>query len=273
MTDNARNWRLEIDADNIAWLHFDKADASANVLSTEVLLELEVFLERLAHDRPSGLIILSDKASGFIAGADVTEFTTLDSPTKALELIQRGQHIMDQIEQLAFPTIALIHGYCLGGGMELALACRYRVAADELKTRLGLPEVRLGIHPGFGGTVRSTRLIGAPAAMDLMLTGRTVSARAAKKIGLVDHAVPLRHLKNAALSIVRKPPPPHRASRWQQWTNHHWIRPHLARFLKHRVAKKASPKHYPAPYALIDLWMAHLGKVHIYSPPSLQGKG
>ncbi len=254
MNFNARHWRLETDDDNIAWLYFDKADAGANVLSREVLEELDAILEQLAGERPRGLVILSAKTSGFIAGADVSEFTAIDTPTRALELIQRGQGIMDHIERLAFPTVALIHGYCLGGGLELALACRYRIAADEANTRLGLPEVRLGIHPGFGGTVRSIRLLGAPAAMDLMLTGRTVSARAAKKIGMVDHAVPLRHLKNGARSMIRKPPPPHRARRWQQWLDHRWLRPGLARFLKYNVAKKADRKHYPAPYALIDLW-------------------
>lgn len=254
MNHSARHWRLETDDDNIAWLSFDKADTSTNVLSREVLEELEAILEQLAGERPRGLVIQSAKTSGFIAGADVSEFTAIDTPTRALELIQRGQGIMDHIERLAFPTVALIHGYCLGGGLELALACRYRIAADEPNTRLGLPEVRLGIHPGFGGTVRSIRLLGAPAAMDLMLTGRTVSARAAKKIGLVDHAVPLRHLKHGARALIGKPPAPRRARRWQRWLGHRWLRPALARYLTHNVAKKAQRKHYPAPYALIDLW-------------------
>ena len=100
------------------------------------------------------MVIRSGKSSGFIAGADIREFTAITDESAALALIRRGQEILGRIEALRFPTIALINGFCLGGGLELALACRYRVASDDPATRLGLPEVKLGIHPGFGGTVR-----------------------------------------------------------------------------------------------------------------------
>ena len=177
---------------------------------------------RLSYENSS---LLSDKDSGFIAGADVKEFSTLATKSEASDFIRRGQSILDRLENMNCPTIALINGYCLGGGLELALACRYRIAEDDPRTKLGLPEVKLGIHPGFGGTVRLPALIGAINAMDLMLSGRTVSARAAKKMGLVDYAVPARHLKLAAQQTVLNPPAPHKPNRQQALTNHSFVRP------------------------------------------------
>ncbi len=253
----AQHWKSETDADGIVWLHFDKAATGTNTLSGEVLTELDELLQEIAAGAPPGLVILSDKKNGFIAGADVKEFTNLSDTEDAHQLIRRGQGVFDRLAALPFPTVALIHGFCLGGGLELALACRYRVADEDPATRLGLPEIRLGIHPGFGGTLRATRLLGAPAAMDLMLTGRTISARAGKKIGLIDHAVPARHLHTAARSLIAKKPAAHQAKGWQALTNHRLARAALARFLKHKVAAKAPPAHYPAPYALIDLWREH----------------
>lgn len=252
-----RHWRTETDADGIVWLHFDKADSGTNVLSGEVLEELDRLIDTIDRDKPKGLVILSDKAGGFVAGADVKEFTTLQDTAAAMTLIQRGQSIFTRLEALDVPSVALIHGFCLGGGLELALACRYRLADADARTRLGLPEIRLGIHPGFGGTVRLTRLIGAPAAMDMMLTGRSISARAAKKRGVVDLAVPSRHLKTAARSLILNAPAPHRPGRLPALTNHRLVRPALAWYLKRQTAAKASPQHYPAPYALIELWSRH----------------
>ena len=255
------HWRLESDDDNIAWLHFDKADSSANTLGREVVDELGGILDELEAERPKGLVILSDKPAGFIAGADIQEFTKIENMEQAREVIRRGQGVINHIARFRFPTVALIHGYCLGGGLELALGCDYRVADDDDSTRLGLPEVRLGIHPGFGGVARLPLLIGAPAAMDLMLSGRAVSARAAKKLGMIDFAVPSRHLLTAARSLIQKPPKKASASGWKAATNHVLLRPLLARYLRKQVAAKASPKHYPAPYALIDLWAKHAGNI------------
>ncbi|MEE9551979.1 MAG: 3-hydroxyacyl-CoA dehydrogenase NAD-binding domain-containing protein, partial [Gammaproteobacteria bacterium] len=130
---------------------------------------------------------------------------------------------------------------------------------DDPKTRIGLPEILLGIHPGWGGTMRLVRLIGAPAAMDLMLSGRTVSARAAKKLGIVDQIAPQRHLDNASLALIQKLPPKHRPGSLKTLANHKLIRPQLAKYLRKQVRKRASPDHYPAPYALIDLWEKHGG--------------
>ncbi len=253
-----KNWRLERDDHDIAWLYIDKADSAANTLSAEVLEELHEILNQLKQDRPQGLVILSGKSSGFIAGADIKEFTTLGGQGDAEALIGRGQAVLDRLAALGMPTVALIQGFCLGGGMELALACRYRIADEDPKTKLGLPEVNLGIHPGFGGTVRLPPLVGAPAAMDMMLGGRALSARAAKKIGLVDYAVPERRLLDAARNVVLTSPATKKATGWKAYTNHKLARPFLARYLEKQVAKRARKDHYPAPYALIDLWKEHM---------------
>ena len=190
---NYKNWNVIHDEHHIAWLHLDKADSSTNTLSAGVLNELDTILGALLSKPPRAVVILSDKENGFIAGADVNEFTEFNDQGEAQAAIERGHAIFNKLENLPCPTVALIHGFCLGGGLELALACRYRIADDDPATRIGLPEVKLGIHPGFGGTVRAIETVGSLAAMDLMLTGRTLSARAAKRIKLIHHAVPKRH--------------------------------------------------------------------------------
>src|SRR3569623_515821 len=254
-----KHWHRETDARRIVWLALDKMDAGANVLSREVLEELQRIIDALAIDRPQGLVIYSCKANGFIAGADVKEFTVLKNYDADAELIHRGQSIMDALVQLLFPTVAMILGFCLGGGLERALACRYRVAEDDPRTRLGLPEVKLGFLPGFCCLVRLPPLVGAPAAMDLILSGRTVEARAAQRMGLVDYAVPARHLRRAAETMVIEHPRPRRPSFLQRMTNHSLVRPMLASNMRKKVAEKALPQHYPAPYAVIDLWAEYMG--------------
>lgn len=251
---NMKHWHMERDADDLAWCHLNRQDSSTNTLSAAVLEELDGILEQLEQQIPRGVIILSDKANGFIAGADIVEFTTLQNLEEADALVFRGQRILDRLQALTCPTLALIHGFCLGGGLELALACRYRIAEDDSATKLGLPEVKLGIHPGFGGTVRLPGLVGATAAMDMMLSGRTLSARAAKKIGLVDHAIPRRHFSQAAREVLLQPPPRKNPGWILRLSNHRLVRPWLARILRRKVAAKANPEHYPAPFAIIDLW-------------------
>jgi 3-hydroxyacyl-CoA dehydrogenase/enoyl-CoA hydratase/3-hydroxybutyryl-CoA epimerase len=154
MSQNYQNWKIETDATGVTWLHLDTADSSTNVLSTAILNELSEILDDLEKNLPRAVVILSDKENGFIAGADVKQFTSFENEEAALQAIRRGHTIFNRLERLSCPTIALIHGFCLGGGMELALACRYRIADSDPKTKLGLPEVRLGIHPGFGGSFR-----------------------------------------------------------------------------------------------------------------------
>jgi len=249
-----RHWRSEQDQAGIVHLTLDRAGSSTNSLSREVLDELDLLLSRLEETTPRAVVIRSGKRSGFIAGADVHEFTGIGTVEEALQLIRRGQNILARIEALGVPTIALIHGFCLGGGLELALACRYRIASDDPGTRLGFPEILLGIHPGFGGTLRSIRLVGPLAALEMMLTGRTLSARQAKKIGLVDYAVPERHLDNALLALLAAPPAPRRLPLRERLAGLPLTRSFVAYFLERSVARKADPRHYPAPYALLDLW-------------------
>lgn len=251
-----RHWRSVQDAAGVVFLTLNRADSSTNSLSREVLDELDQLLAGLELEmaKPRAVVIRSGQKNGFIAGADVHEFSGINTLDEALLLIRRGQELLARLEALPLPTVALIHGFCLGGGLELALACRYRIASDEPGTRLGFPEILLGIHPGFGGTVRSIRLIGPLAALELMLTGRTLAARQAKKLGLVDYAVPERHLDNALKSLLATPPTLRTLPLKERLADLPVARPLVAYFLKRRVAKKADPRHYPAPYALIDLW-------------------
>ncbi len=257
MSTSYKHWNIITDDENITWLHLDKADSTTNVLSHDVMDELEQELNNLNKKPPRAVVFLSDKKNGFIAGADVKEFSQLKTEHVALTLIQRGQRIMNMIERLPCPTVALIHGFCLGGGFELALACRYRIADNDSKTKIGLPEIKLGIHPGFGGTVRCIRTAGPINAMNLMLTGRSISARAAKKMGLIHYAIPRRHFITAAKSVIKKASPNHKIAWWAKLANHKLARPWVKKILIRQVASKAKRAHYPAPYALIDLWERH----------------
>jgi len=250
-----QHWKVERDTDEIAWLHLDKADSSANVLSTEVLDEFAAILDDLSAQIPRGVVILSDKENGFIAGADVNEFTRLKSEEEAITVMRKVHGVFNKLEAFKCPTIAMIHGFCLGGGLELAMACRYRIADTDPKTRLGFPEVKLGIHPGFGGSARAIRAIGALSAMDIMLSGRSLNTRAARKIGLIDFAVAKRHFINAARSIINRPPTKKPLAAWKKALSFRQIRPLIAKILIRKVAARASRAHYPAPYALIELWV------------------
>jgi 3-hydroxyacyl-CoA dehydrogenase/enoyl-CoA hydratase/3-hydroxybutyryl-CoA epimerase len=256
-TTDRRHFSRETDSDNIVWLCFDKADAGTNVLSPEVFAELDDHLKAIAAGSPRGLVILSGKTNGFIAGADIKSFTRVRTELQAQELLRTGQEVFNRLAALPFPSVALIHGFCLGGGTELALACRYRVTRDDPGTRLGLPEVRLGIHPGWGGSARMVPLIGGIKAMDLILSGRSVDGRTGKRMGLVDMVVPERHLRAAARKMIIDAPPAYRAGFIDRYSNHPVVRPLLARVFRRQVARRASQQHYPAPYAMIDIWQKH----------------
>ncbi|NBU25914.1 MAG: hypothetical protein EBS39_09935, partial [Gammaproteobacteria bacterium] len=250
-----RHCRLETDAEGIAWLTLDKADASANTLGSGMLREADEVLRRLEAAPPRGLVIRSAKRSGFIAGADINEFTTLQSVEQAETLVRAGQSVIDRIEALPCPSVAAIEGFALGGGLELALACRYRVAVGNDRLTLGFPEVMLGIHPGFGGTVRSVRLIGAPAALDMMLTGRNIRGAKALSAGLVDRLVDAAdQLDDAARELIRRRPAPRRAPWSQRILSWGPLRPFIAKKVRAGVARKVRAEHYPAPYAIVDLW-------------------
>jgi len=255
---NLKHCRIEIDEERTAWLTLDVAGAGANTLSTEVLGELEQAFEYFGDERPQGVVIQSGKA-GFIAGADVPELGRLDSTEAARALVERGQNLMDRIERFG-NTVALIRGHCLGGGLELALACRYRICDRDPGTRLGLPEVKLGIHPGFGGTVRMPDQVGALSALDLMLSGRTIDGRAARAIGLVDQALAPWQLPRAARHYIMNNPGHTRPAWWKRALSlapaRRILRPIMVRQLRARVREE----HYRAPYALLDLWVRHGGE-------------
>ncbi|MGA7825129.1 MAG: enoyl-CoA hydratase-related protein, partial [Steroidobacteraceae bacterium] len=205
-SDAAGCWSLERDADGIAWLTLDKPATSANVLSSSVLIELDGVLAGLERQLPRALVVLSAKKSGFVAGADIREFTALTDEAGGYALIRRGQQVLARLAALPCPSVAAIHGFALGGGLELALACRYRVAVGDERLSLGLPEVQLGIHPGFGGTVRSVQLLGVRAAMQLMLTGKPMRAPDAQRCGLVDRLVAQSELNAAARALALAAP-------------------------------------------------------------------
>ena len=252
-----KNWKVVHDDDGIAWLHLNVPKSSANILNEQVIIELGEIINKLSEDTPTGAVILSDKKSGFIAGADINEFTTFESEEAALVNIQRAHTIFNNIEKLNCPTVAMIHGFCLGGGMELSLACKYRIAEQD-STRLGLPEVKLGIHPGFGGTVRSIERMGSFSALDFILSGRNLKARQAKKLGLITFSVPERHLFTAAKQTILNPPKIKSLPWWEKVVNHKLIRPLVAKIMIKKVSARAARNHYPAPYAVIDLWKNHL---------------
>jgi len=250
-----KNWRLETDADNVLWLYFDKENASVNTINYSVMEELSQIITLITQDKTyKGVILASGKKTGFIAGADISQFTQFKDIDTAVNLLRTGQDIFSRLEALPIPVVAMIDGFCVGGGLELALACHYRVAESGPKTRLGLPEVKLGIHPGWGGTVRLPRLIGAPQALNMILSGHTVSGKAAAKIGIADVAVPKRHLEKAAKFYVMKKPARHSASFMQSLTNMKPIRMLLAMIMRKQLRAKANPVFYPGPYHVIDNW-------------------
>lgn len=253
---NYKHWRLEKDAENIVWLGMDRAGNSVNSINDEVLDELNSLLQEIAAmSDAKGLIIWSAKPKGFVAGADVNAIAGLSNPAQAVDFIRKGQAVFSRLEALGIPTVAMIDGFCMGGGLELALACRYRVASDARDTRLGLPEVLLGIHPGWGGTVRLPRLIGGFAALSqVILTGAPLSASRAKQLGVVDDVVPVRQLRRACIRFVQTKPAPHKPGFLEALSNLVWVRPLLARVFRTQVAKKIRKEHYPAPFAVVDLW-------------------
>lgn len=256
---NVSYWKVEHDDNNVAWLHFDTPDASANLLCQAAIKELDNLLQGFEKEPPKALIIVSDKKDSFIFGADIKEFTTLDNLEVAKKFLQNGHDLMNRLEALKFPTVSMVHGLCFGGGTELSLACDYIVASDDKKTKIGLPEINLGIHPGYGGTARSIERCGPLAAMNIMLTGRALTARAAKKIKLVDEIVPYRQLKAAAENYALKAPDRKPLPLLTRLTNTAIVRPIIASQMRKQVAKKAKKEHYPAPYQLIDLWKEHAG--------------
>jgi 3-hydroxyacyl-CoA dehydrogenase/enoyl-CoA hydratase/3-hydroxybutyryl-CoA epimerase len=252
-----RHFKLTRDADGVAWLLFDRDGSSANTLSADVIEELDKVLAALESERPAGLVIRSAKKSGFIAGADVNEFRSASDPRTVETGISRAHAVIDRLEALRIPSVAVIHGFCLGGGLEVALACQSRIAIDG--ARFGFPEVLLGLHPGLGGTARLTHLINPTQAMTLMLTGRTIDARRAKALGLVDAVTEERHVANAVKDAIFGRLQRARPTLLNTVLNAGPARGFLSSRMRREAEKAAPHEHYPAPYALIDLWEKHGG--------------
>ena len=251
-----QHFKFNTDQNNILWLIIDRKDASVNSLSREVFDELNEIVDDIRAQKPAGVIIASGKKKGFIAGADISQFTHLKTKGEAFDLIRQAQLVLDKLAALPMPTLALIKGFCLGGGLELALACRYRIAADTDDTKIGLPEIKLGIHPGWGGTVRLPNLIGPVEAMKMILPGAAYPARKCKKLGIVDYAVPERMLERAAVATVLKKPKRHKPGIVSTLLQLPFIRPLLGKlFYRNLAAQKVNKKHYPAPFAVVRNWV------------------
>lgn len=254
-----RNFQCRIDDAGVAWLGLDCADASVNRLSGDVLAELMTALDHFDRHAPAGLVIHSLKPAGFIAGADIREFDVLDSPEAVRNLISRGWDAFNRLAAVKYPTLALIRGHCLGGGLELSLACRYRLAVDQPDTTLVLPEVMLGIFPAWGGMKRLPALIGAPAALDMMLTGRSVDVRKAVRLGLVDAKVAPRLQMRAASELVRSGKPARRARGLGRLLNLPLLRPLTRRQAEKKVNERDPYQHYMAPRSILEIWARHNG--------------
>jgi 3-hydroxyacyl-CoA dehydrogenase / enoyl-CoA hydratase / 3-hydroxybutyryl-CoA epimerase len=254
---DTRSWTLEVDADRVAWLVLDAPGVSTNVLSAGVLRDLAAQLADIAGRRPAGVVIRSAKPNGFVAGADIKEFVQIRTPEQGYELVRAGQAVLQTLEDLPCPSAAALHGFVLGGGLELALACSYRVAADDATLSLGFPEVLLGIHPGFGGTVRSVQLVGVRPALDLMLKGKPYKGARALALNLIDELVPAPALLERAKSRVLRAPSKATAPFVDKLLNLSLARPFVARQAAVALRHSVRREHYPAPYAILDLWQRH----------------
>jgi 3-hydroxyacyl-CoA dehydrogenase/enoyl-CoA hydratase/3-hydroxybutyryl-CoA epimerase len=253
----ADHWKLETDDAGIAWLCLNKADAKANVLSSHVIEELSGILDGLHASPPKGLVMYSGKPGSFIMGADITEFGDFGSAEEVARLGKLGQGVFLRIQALPCPTVVAINGVCLGGGLEIAMMFDYRIGPESDKKIFGLPEVKLGLHPGFGGTVRAVQLCGVRAGMQLMLTGNPVNARKAKRIGLIDRIASEEAWRDEARKLIADKPPLGNAPMVDRVMGLAPFRPLVRNMLIKQVSGKARKEHYPSPYAMIDLWAKH----------------
>lgn len=259
-----KDWRFRIDIEGIAWAVFDREGETMNTLGRRATIELAAIVDRVedaaAKKEARGLIFISGKETSFIAGADIREFDNFKTEQDVQAALKPTLALLDRIENLKIPVVAAIHGFCLGGGLELAMACHYRIADREEGTRLGLPEVKLGIFPGLNGTARSVRLAGGMDAMQMMLTGRMLRPAAARGMGLVDQLVPTHHRLSweARKAVLRK-----RKSKGAPWFKRLLrmapLRGFVAGQMRKKTAEKVREEHYPSPYRLIDLFEQYGG--------------
>lgn len=257
-----KHWRFHRDVENLGWLTIDTPNSPVNTLSREAITELESLVDRfeaLAQSRElAGVILLSGKDNGFIAGADVSEFDAMSDFSVLPEALRRTHALFARIEALPIPVVAGIHGFCLGGGLELALACHYRIAVNDEKTKIGFPEVNLGIFPGFGGTGRSIRQAGPVDAMQIMLTGKMLRAGATRGMNLVDKLVRHRDmLRWEARKAVLQKRKSSEAGLAKKVMALGPVRGYVANKMREQAGKKARQEHYPAPFALVDLFERH----------------
>ncbi|HUH14121.1 MAG TPA: 3-hydroxyacyl-CoA dehydrogenase NAD-binding domain-containing protein [Longimicrobiales bacterium] len=253
---------LEHADQGVARLVFDRPDARVNILTQAVMERLDTLLGEIEEGARDGgirsLVIRSGKAGTFIAGADVNEIAGVTDPEEGRRAAARGQAVFRRLEHLPVPSVAAIDGVCLGGGTELALACTYRIAADRDETQIGLPEVRLGILPGFGGTVRLPRLVGLRAALDMILTGKSVNARKAQRTGLVDERVPAAILYERAHELARDPAAiRERAGRRSKGLGARLLEDtapgrRVVLAMARKQVLKETRGHYPAPLAILE---------------------
>ena len=248
LTEIMESPRLEFDSENIAWIVFDDPGAKVNLLNPDTVGQLERILDDLSRRKPKGVVFISAKPDVFIAGADIKELEKIRDAAQAEELSRAGHRIFAKIEQLGVPSVAAIDGACLGGGCELALACRYRVATDNPKTQIGLPETQLGIIPGWGGTQRLPRLIGLRAALGIIVAGKSVSATRALKMGLVNAVVPAVALRAAAIKLVTTG----RRTSGAVFLDNLWLVRKIIGQIARRQTLAKTRGHYPAPLKAID---------------------
>jgi len=252
-------WQLALTEEQVLHLTFDRTDARVNALSALALSELgsilDALLRELADSKPRGLVIGSGKSNGFIAGADVTEFPALSTKDEVSAWMRKGQKVFNRLSHFPIPTVALIDGFCLGGGAELALACDYRVASQSTKTRIGFPEINLGLHPGLGGTVMLPQYVGFIKAFQLMQSGEPVGCEEALTLGLFDEVVPRADLVSRAAQYVgAKPPRLRRSMCCRLVTNRHVLRVGIAAYLSCRYVKAAAPAVRPILSAILENW-------------------
>lgn len=261
-----KDWRFSVDREGIAWAIFDREGESANALGRRPLEELGAIVEhvesRARTGEIKGLVFMSGKAKNFIVGADIREFDALDTESKVIEAIRPVNAMLDRIERMPVPVVCAIHGACVGGGLELALACHYRIATRDDSTRVGFPEVKLGLFPGFNGTARSIRQVGPLTAMQNMLTGSLLRAPVARALGYIDELVNNRHqlrwaARKAVLQRRKSKPAGITKAILAKWP----FRGLLAKKLRTETAKKVREDHYPAPFRLIDLFETHGGNL------------
>lgn len=249
-----------VDTDGVATVVFDLPGKRVNLWSLATLEEFETTLSELSqHEGLVAVLFRSGKPDTFIAGADVEELAAVRSSEEATRLARRGQKTFQRVADLSVPTVAVIHGACVGGGLEFALACSFRVASDDLVTRIGFPETQLGIIPAWGGTQRTARLVGLQEALKLILTARRLTARQAAKLGVVDQAVPKGRLDEIAHDTVRaaaggKAIPGGTSSGLQRLVlDRNPIGRRLLFSQSRKRVKEKTGLHYPAPLAAIEV--------------------